>query len=78
MVNENAVIANITEQAFMAHRMYGSFQIAGRSDSEAYALTRILRLENPKLRRRTAPFTKGVKGAAPGVLGPIGFLASCF
>ena len=41
MLNENAVIANITEQAFMAHRMYGSFQIAGRSDSEAYALTRI-------------------------------------
>jgi len=43
-----AVIANITEQHYMAHRMYGTFQIAGRrpageagSDGEAYALTRI-------------------------------------
>ena len=36
-----AVIANITEQHFMAHRMYGTFQIAGRSEQEGYALTRI-------------------------------------
>jgi hypothetical protein len=50
-----AVIANITEQRYLAHRMYGTFQIAGRPpaarlpdaqgeagpDGEAYALTRI-------------------------------------
>ena len=36
-----AVIANITEQHYMAHRMYGTFQIAGRAEGEAYALTRI-------------------------------------
>ncbi len=36
-----AVIANITEQHYMAHRMYGTFQIAGRADGEGCALTRI-------------------------------------
>jgi hypothetical protein len=36
-----AVIANITEQHYMAHRMYGTFQIAGRAEGDAYALTRI-------------------------------------
>jgi len=36
-----AVIANITEQHYMAHRMYGTFQIAGRAEGEAYTLTRI-------------------------------------
>jgi hypothetical protein len=41
MQSENAVIANITEQHYMAHRMYGTFQIAGRAEAEAYALTRI-------------------------------------
>ena len=30
MQSETAVIANITEQHYMAHRMYGTFQIAGR------------------------------------------------
>src|SRR5580704_19639956 len=41
MQSENAVIANITEQHYMAHRMYGTFQIAGRAEGEGYALTRI-------------------------------------
>jgi hypothetical protein len=41
MQTDIAVIANITEQRFMAHRMYGTFQIAGRGDGEACALTRI-------------------------------------
>jgi hypothetical protein len=36
-----AVIANITEQSYMAHRMYGTFQIAGRAEGDAYTLTRI-------------------------------------
>ena len=36
-----AVIANITEQPYMAHRMYGTFQVAGREEGEACALTRI-------------------------------------
>ncbi len=43
-----AVIANITEQHYMAHRMYGTFQIPGRrpagesgAEGEAYVLTRI-------------------------------------
>ena len=36
-----AVIANITEQHYLAHRMYGTFQIAGRAEGEACALTRI-------------------------------------
>src|SRR5260221_2393835 len=41
MNSEDAVIVNITEQHYMAHRMYGTFQIAGRADGEACALTRI-------------------------------------
>ena len=41
MQNDIAVIANITEQRYMAQRMYGTFQIAGRGEGEAYALTRI-------------------------------------
>src|ERR1700719_2790323 len=41
MQNETAVIANITEQHYMAQRMYGTFQIAGRGDGDACALTRI-------------------------------------
>ena len=36
-----AVIANITEQRYMAQRMYGTFQIAGRGEGESFALTRI-------------------------------------
>jgi hypothetical protein len=36
-----AVIANITEQHYLAHQMYGTFQIAGHADGEACALTRI-------------------------------------
>ena len=42
MINsEIATIANITEQHYMAHRMYGTFQIAGRTEGEPFALTRI-------------------------------------
>jgi len=41
MPNENAVIANITEQRFMAQRMYGTFQVTARGDGEACALTLI-------------------------------------
>jgi len=41
MQNDIAVIANITEQGHMAQRMYGTFQIAGRGEGEAFALTRI-------------------------------------
>lgn len=43
MQNEHstAVIANITEQSYMAHRTYGTFRIAGRAEAEPYALTRI-------------------------------------
>ena len=36
-----AMIANITEQHYLAHRMYGTFQIAGRAEGDAYAMTRI-------------------------------------
>ena len=35
------VICNITEQHYMAHRMYGTFQIAGRGDGAKFALTRV-------------------------------------
>jgi hypothetical protein len=38
---ENVIIANITEQNYMAQRMYGTFQVAGRGEGEAYALTHI-------------------------------------
>ena len=48
MNTDIAVIANITEQNYLAHRMYGTFQIAGRAlaggtggDSAPFALTRI-------------------------------------
>ena len=41
MQSETAVMANITEQSYMAHRMYGTFQIAGRAEGEACALTRV-------------------------------------
>jgi len=37
----HAVIANITEQSYMAHRTYGTFQIPGRAAGEEYALTRV-------------------------------------
>src|SRR5579862_8684162 len=37
----HAVIANITEQHYMAQRMYGTFQIAGREEGAAFSLTRI-------------------------------------
>jgi hypothetical protein len=36
-----AVIANITGEAFMAQRMYGTFQIAAKRDGDAFSLTRI-------------------------------------
>jgi hypothetical protein len=36
-----AVIANITEQSYTAHRTYGTFQIAGRAAGEEYSLTRV-------------------------------------
>jgi len=39
--SSQAVIANITEQSYMAHRTYGTFQIAGRAAGEEYALTRV-------------------------------------
>ena len=41
MASETAVICNMTEQHYMAHRMYGTFQIAGRGDGEKFALTRV-------------------------------------
>src|SRR5271154_6545611 len=41
MSNEHAVIANITDQSYMAHRTYGTFQIRGRSEAEPYALMRV-------------------------------------
>src|SRR5712664_745106 len=37
----HAVIANITQQSYMAHRTYGTFQIPGRAAGEEYALTRV-------------------------------------
>jgi hypothetical protein len=39
--NETAVIANITEQSYSAHRTYGTFRIDGRPVGGEYALTRI-------------------------------------
>jgi hypothetical protein len=41
MQNETAVIANITEQSYTAHRTYGTFQIAGRAAGEQCTLTRV-------------------------------------
>src|SRR5882762_4961163 len=37
----HAVIANITQQSYMAHRTYGTFQIPGRAAGEEYATTRV-------------------------------------
>ena len=41
MNSETSVIANITEQTYTAHRTYGTFRIAGRSEGEEYSLTRV-------------------------------------
>jgi len=41
MQSEMAVICNITEQHYMAHRMYGTFQIAGRGEEAKFAVTRV-------------------------------------
>jgi len=41
MDTETAVIANITDQSYMAHRTYGTFHIKGRADAEAFALFRV-------------------------------------
>ncbi len=38
-LSTQAVIANITEQNYIVHRSYGTFQIAGRAAGEPYALT---------------------------------------
>ena len=37
----HAVIANITEQNYMAQRTYGTFQIPGRVAGEEYSMTRV-------------------------------------
>ena len=41
MHSDTATIVNITEQGYMASRMYGTFPIAGRAEGSPYALTRI-------------------------------------
>src|SRR5579864_788993 len=41
MPSDIAVIANITDQRYMASRMYGTFQIAACAEGEPFALTRI-------------------------------------
>jgi hypothetical protein len=41
MSSETAVLANITEQSYMAHRTYGTFRVLGRSEGEEYSLTRV-------------------------------------
>jgi hypothetical protein len=41
MPSEIAVIANITDQRYMASRMYGTFQVAGCAEGEPCALTRV-------------------------------------
>lgn len=41
MSNEIAVIANITDQSYMAHRTYGTFYIKGRTEAEAFSLYRV-------------------------------------
>jgi hypothetical protein len=41
MNSENAVIANITEQNYTAHRTYGTFRIAGRAAGEEFTVTRV-------------------------------------
>lgn len=57
MSNEMATIANITDQRYMASRMYGTFQIAGRGEGEPYALTRVS--------ARTAAMDYGDKRSLP-------------
>ena len=41
MNSETAVIANITDQTYSAHRTYGTFRIVGRLQGEEYSLTRV-------------------------------------
>ena len=41
VMGQKAFLANITEQTWMAHRTYGTFQIPGRKDDEKYSLTEI-------------------------------------
>jgi hypothetical protein len=41
MNTETAVIANITDQSYSAHRTYGTFRIAGRAEGEEYSLTHV-------------------------------------
>ena len=41
MNSELAVIANITEQCYAAHRTYGTFQVAGCAKGEGCALTQV-------------------------------------
>ena len=41
MNSEDAVIVNITDQSYAAHRTYGTYQIAGRAEGQAYAMTRV-------------------------------------
>lgn len=41
MNSDTATIANITDQRYMASRMYGTFQIAGCAEGEPFALTRV-------------------------------------
>jgi hypothetical protein len=53
----HAVIANITDQSYLAQRMYGTFQIAARAAGEPYALTRVT--------SRTASMDYGDKRLVP-------------
>ena len=57
MPAETVVIANITDQSYLAQRMYGTFQIAGRAAGEPYALTRVT--------SRTASMDYGDKRVVP-------------
>jgi hypothetical protein len=57
MNSEHATIANITDQSYMAQRMYGTFQIAGRAAGEPYAVTRVT--------PRTASMDYGDKRVVP-------------
>src|SRR5207302_2924203 len=41
VMGQKAFLANITEQTWMAHRTYGTFQIPGRKAEEKYSLTEI-------------------------------------
>ena len=64
--SSHAVIANITEQSYTLHRTYGTFRIAGKSEGEEYALTRIT--------PRTAIMDYGDKRTLPL---PISALGNC-